>query len=85
MTYMTDSFMHPKRGIHSIQSLVLNQTVHSKRLGLYIISGAFLYTIKGRNSKFGMWMHLGCQVLCTIFGSAILTSVLSPRIIVSQA
>ena len=30
--------MHLKRDIHSIQSLVLNHTVHSKRLGLHIMS-----------------------------------------------
>ena len=50
-------FMCPKGGIHNIQSIVINLTVHSEGLSLHFT----VNMVKGRISKFGMSMHLRVQ------------------------
>ena len=41
MTDMKDSFLQPKEGIHSTQSLVINHAAHSKCFSLHIVSAAY--------------------------------------------
>ena len=67
LTGMTDSFMRPKGGIYSTQSLVLNHTVSSKDLSLHIVFGAYLLNVKVELPIAVCGCILGCKVLCTIF------------------